>query len=147
VTFDVVGDPGDVCQIQFFEFILNEGDPPVFTQDGSFQVDFPTTVEAEKSRIPGTFALHQNYPNPFNPSTTIRYTIPPSASFHHVKLEIYNTLGEKMNTLVNEQQGPGTYSVQWHARNESGMQVPSGVYFYRLNAGSFIEVRKMLFLQ
>jgi hypothetical protein len=80
----------------------------------------------------------QNYPNPFNPSTTIRYELPKTAD---VSLKIFNVLGQEMVSLVNDQRAPGSYQVQWNAN------VPSGIYFYRLEAGGFVETKKMILLR
>jgi hypothetical protein len=103
-----------------------------------------TTVITDVSRdetvgIPSTFALHQNYPNPFNPSTTISYDLPVRA---RVKLVIYNLLGQEVATLVNGEQEPGRYNVKFDA---SGL--PSGIYFYRLEAGKFVDVKKMILVK
>ncbi len=97
--------------------------------------------------IPAVFSLEQNYPNPFNPSTGISYSIPvdanaPSSSPVPVRLKIYDLLGREVATIVNENQGPGTYTVEWNA---SGL--PSGVYVYRLTAGPHVAVRKMVLLK
>jgi hypothetical protein len=81
--------------------------------------------------LPTVFALYQNYPNPFNPSTTIRYEIPKPAK---VELHIYNILGQRVKTLVSEERLPGRYSIVWNGQTNNGMQVASGVYFYRLQA-------------
>lgn len=93
--------------------------------------------------VPTAFSLPQNYPNPFNPTTSIRYDI---ATATKVELTIYNMLGQKIRTLVSENKNPGTYIAQWDGRNEVG-QAPSGVYFYRLTAGEFSQVRRMLLLR
>jgi len=95
--------------------------------------------------IPVRFMLLQNYPNPFNPNTTIEYSIPKSVKSQLVKLMIFNLLGEKIRTLVNKKQNPGYYSVQWDSRTDSGKSVPSGLYIYQLQAGSVVEMKKMLF--
>lgn len=89
--------------------------------------------------IPASFSLEQYYPNPFNPSTEIRYTISRRA---HVLLEIYNTLGQRVATLVDEDQEPDAYQINWKA-----LGLPSGEYFYRLQAGSFVETKKLLLLK
>ena len=101
---------------------------------------FPITdVEELNSNIPVDFALYQNYPNPFNPSTTIEFGLP-QTSF--VTFEIYNLLGEKVATLVSQELHAGTYRIQWDA---SG--VTSGVYMYRLQAGSFAQTKKLILLR
>ena len=97
-----------------------------------------TDIQDEKSPIPGEFSLMQNYPNPFNPSTTIRYELPTAAD---VSLRIYNTLGQLVAILVNAHKQAGDYEVQWTAN------VPSGIYFYRLQAGDFVETKKMILLR
>ncbi len=93
---------------------------------------------------PGTFQLFQNYPNPFNPSTAISYQLPANSN---VQLEIYNLLGQKVRTLVNQQQAAGNYTVRWDGRNDFGQHVSSGVYLYRLVTGQFSQVRKMVLLR
>jgi hypothetical protein len=98
----------------------------------------PTDVKKEPE-IPQKFALYQNYPNPFNPSTTISYDLPERS---RVKLSIYNLLGQEVATLVNAEQEPGRYDVKFDA---SGL--PSGIYFYRLEAGRFIEQKKMILIK
>lgn len=89
--------------------------------------------------IPEKFELSQNYPNPFNPTTTIRYSLPEAAS---VRLDIYNILGQRISTLVNEEQKAGNYQVRFQTPGLS-----SGVYLYRLQAGNHVMVRKMLFMK
>ena len=106
---------------------------------------------------PKQFALMQNYPNPFNPGTVIRYSIPtvtlnmpvalPSKGDPFVQLRIYDILGNEVATLVNEQQSPGTYEVEFDARTTNHKQLTSGVYFYTLRAGNFTETRKMILLR
>jgi hypothetical protein len=98
-----------------------------------------TGVRDNDSRVVREFQLSQNYPNPFNPSTTIKYQVPKTSV---VTLKIFDILGRKIAFLVNEQKPAGTYSIQWDASN-----IPSGVYFYRLHAGSFIETKRMILLK
>jgi len=88
---------------------------------------------------PSDFVLEQNYPNPFNPSTTIRFTVPER---EQVSLVIFNSLGQEIQTLVSEERGIGTYEVSFDAS-----ELPSGVYFYRLQTRDFVEIKKMLFLK
>jgi len=89
--------------------------------------------------VPDKIRLHQNYPNPFNPSTTIEFSLPRSG---HVRLKVFNILGQVVTTLVNEELNVGTYTTQWNA---SG--VASGVYFYRMRAGDFVDTKKLLLLK
>ncbi len=90
--------------------------------------------------------LEQNYPNPFNPSTTIKYSIPaslnPSEGGTLVQLKVYDILSREVAVLVNEKQKPGNYEVKWNADN-----LPSGVYFYQIKAGSFVQTKKMILLR
>lgn len=102
------------------------------------------TRVTEIKTMPINYLLEQNYPNPFNPSTIIRYQL---SEVTDVELTIFNTLGQKVRTLVNKKQIAGTYQIYWDGRNEKGIQMPSGVYLYRLNAGSFIKTRKMLLIR
>ena len=89
--------------------------------------------------VPGQFSLSQNYPNPFNPSTAINYTVGAKA---HVTLKVFNVIGQEVATLVNESMNPGSYSATFSASSFS-----SGVYFYRLTAGNFIQTNKMVLLK
>ena len=105
-----------------------------------------TGVE-EATEQPLAFRLEQNFPNPFNPTTTIKYSIPDvetrhASSLQSVTLKVYDILGREIALLVNEKQKPGYYEVKWDAGNQ-----PSGVYFYRLRAGSFNQVKKMLLIK
>lgn len=102
----------------------------------------PAAIEPDL--LPTAFDLAQNYPNPFNPTTEIAFAIPNPAD---VKLEIYNVLGQKVRTLVNERKTTGRYQMIWDGRNNSGVIVASGVYFYRLSAGTFVKSRKMILLK
>ncbi|MBI5403941.1 MAG: T9SS type A sorting domain-containing protein [Ignavibacteriae bacterium] len=99
------------------------------------------------SEIPVEYKLFNNYPNPFNPNTNIRYTIPKMSSLHAlsgdlVLLKIFDVTGKEVVTLVNEKQPPGVYEVTFN-----GSDLPSGIYFYRLQSGDFIDVKKMLMIK
>ena len=98
-----------------------------------------TGVFIEPNSVPKKFTLEQNYPNPFNPSTTIRYTVSVKSD---VTLRIYNVLGQQIETLVNMEQGVGSYIVQYNAS-----RLATGVYFYELRAGDYRNVKKMLLLK
>jgi hypothetical protein len=98
-----------------------------------------TGVESRGSRTTKSFSLYQNYPNPFNPKTTFTFTLP-SRSF--VTLKVYDLIGREIATLVNNYLFAGSYSQQWDAAN-----VSSGIYFYRLQAGSYSETKKLILLK
>ncbi len=88
--------------------------------------------------------LHQNYPNPFNPSTIIRYEVQKTG---HVSLRIYNTLGQLVRTLVNQQETSGAYRITWDGRNDQGERVASGVYIYQMQADEFTGSKRMVLLR
>ncbi len=100
-----------------------------------------TGLEPEGTRIPRAYHLGQNYPNPFNPATMISYELPTEST---VDLSIYNMSGQKVRALVSGRKAGGTHQVQWDGRDERGIPVASGVYLYRLDAGTFSETRKMV---
>ena len=93
---------------------------------------------------PNTFSLHQNYPNPFNPSTNINFDI---GNTSKVSLIIFDILGRKVKTLVNEIKQKGSYHIQWNGKNESGTILPSGIYIMQLNAGGVQISKSMLLLK
>ncbi|MCB9210335.1 MAG: T9SS type A sorting domain-containing protein [Ignavibacteriales bacterium] len=137
------------------------------THELNIYYEQPTSVKGENSNlIIDEFELYQNYPNPFNPTTVIKYSIPNNTviafrqptekqsavitsvnSFPHndnmnVKLVVYDILGREITTLVNEEKKPGTYEVIFDSKD-----LPSGLYFYRLQSGEFIKTKKMLLLK
>ncbi len=129
------------------------GTPPDL---GAFEEPYPPEAVGPESGKPMRFSLEQNYPNPFNPSTVISYSVPPPAgrdlassgagggqlsAVSNVKLVVYDILGREVAILVNEKKAPGSYQVTFNAAG-----VSSGVYFYRLTAGTFVQTRKMLLL-
>ncbi len=117
-----------------FEMTLPAGDVTyrAYKQDWNGN---PLGIRNNEGNSPSVFKLDQNYPNPFNPTTEIIYRI---AKYGGVKLSIYDILGREVQDLVNENQNPGTYKIDWNAAN-----YPSGVYFYKLQAGDFTQTRKM----
>jgi hypothetical protein len=104
----------------------------------------PTDVTEEKKSIPVEFALSQNYPNPFNPETQIGYALPTDS---YVKLSIYNVLGQKVRTLVDERKGAGYHSVRWDGKDDKGDEVSSGIYFYKIQTDKFNQTNKMLLVK
>jgi len=120
-------------------------------------IDATTSVNESVEKHPIAFSLHQNYPNPFNATTTLSFSLPASLasadafgeagpaggrSSVFANLSIYDILGRRVATLANEKLGPGTYTRQWNAQG-----LPSGVYFYRLQAGRFLETKKLVLLR
>jgi len=113
-------------------------------------IGFDHTIISQQTKkmtienIPDKFALHYNYPNPFNPETTIRYDLPLGTDIH---LVVFDILGREVRTLVNEKQEAGFKSVRWNGRNDMGQTVSAGMYFYRIRAGKFSKVQKMVLLK
>ena len=98
-----------------------------------------TSIRPQTESQPGVFRLEQNFPNPFNPLTVIRYTLSATSL---VRLEVFDVLGRKIAALENQVRPPGSYSVSWN-----GESFPTGIYFYRLTTGNFVQTRKMLLLK
>ena len=120
--------------------IYQEWDGTVWVNDYIVYVDYTSIVGVEESEIiPKLYSLEQNYPNPFNPETVIEYTLPIRSD---VKLTIYNLRGEEVALLINGNMPAGNHRVSWDA---SGFA--SGIYFYRIQTGDFVQTRKMLLLK
>ena len=100
--------------------------------------------DKEKSFLPKKFSLHQNYPNPFNPVTKLRYDLPQDS---FVRVTVYDMLGNIVNNLVNTNQSSGFKSIQWDATNNHGEPVSAGVYLYKIQAGDFVDTKKMILLK
>ena len=103
-----------------------------------------TSAENDLSLLPNSYCLHPTYPNPFNPSTTIKYEIPGQTQKDNINvaLKVYDALGREVATLVNERLQPGYYQVEFNAAD-----LASGVYYYRISAGTFIQTKKMIVLK
>jgi hypothetical protein len=143
LNVDGIKEGGDVVWLRF------TGDPHVRLNSVEGRTSHNSILNMAKKRgagesVPTAFNLMQNYPNPFNPMTTIEYEIPVSGP---VTVEVYGILGEKVATLVNDVQEAGFYQVQWSGRDNNNTQVASGVYLYRITAGQFSSVKKMLLLK
>lgn len=103
-------------------------------------LDFNTPVGVEESNsIPNTFSLEQNYPNPFNPTTTIKYSIPKQSN---INLKVFDVLGSEVKTLVRKEQQQSNYEIEF-----DGNELSSGIYFFRLHAGDFVDTKKMILLK
>jgi dienelactone hydrolase len=114
--------------------------PWVFSQ--SKTTGSSESVTDNSVSLPEVYVLSQNYPNPFNSSTIIHYRIPQAAIKYFVSLSVYDLLGRKIATLVNEQKSGGDFQVQWNAAN-----VPTGIYFYLLKVGNFKEAKKLTLIR
>jgi hypothetical protein len=95
--------------------------------------------------VPAEFALHANVPNPFNPVTTVAYDVPAGGA--DVNIAVFDVSGRLVRNLVNEHRGAGRFGAQWNGENQRGGRVASGVYFYRMRAGAFVETRKMVLVK
>lgn len=122
-------------KISAFDFSGNESEH----SDTVSCIPVSVPYDGQSAELPQVFSLSQNYPNPFNPITEIRYTLPREC---WVKLEVYNILGQKVATLVDGEQKAGYQTAKWGASSFS-----SGIYFYRLRAGNFVQTRKMILLK
>jgi hypothetical protein len=98
----------------------------------------------DKQLLPEDFSLSQNYPNPFNPITVIDFALPKNT---HVKLAVFNILGQKVTTLINQSLEAGYHSVTWDGIDSDGVEVATGIYFYKIKVGNFEKSKKMLLLK
>lgn len=139
---------GQTTQRVSYEFITKEGlaSANIYeVSEGTFMAnyqvmeDVATGVEQVAAELPNSYRLEQNYPNPFNPSTTIQYSL---TQGQHVKLTVYDMLGQPVGVLVNKKQAAGTYEAAFKAGH-----LPSGMYFYRLQTGNFTQTRQMMLVK
>ena len=132
----------------YLDYLLLDGTSYKLFITGATQVTLrpaisTISISQHEHKIPGKIKLDQNYPNPFNPITTISYTLPDNSQ---VQLTIYDITGQTIHTLVDASRPAGSYNTQWNGMNELGRQVSTGVYFCRLQAGSFHQTIKMVYL-
>ena len=126
-------------ELQFNDMRLKYDDGSI-TLIEPFQVYWPTDVEPIPNLVPNGFILSQNYPNPFNPSTTIKFSIEQQSE---VDLTVFNSLGQEVKTLIlSRDMNAGTHEVSF-----DGSDLPSGVYFYKLQVGSYVETKKMILMK
>lgn len=136
LVFNVKGEFTDITRFEIAEGVL---------VDGSRLTNPAVTLGALNIQTtPTEFALRQNFPNPFNPETTIKYDL---AEGGRVELRIYNMVGQVVRTLVNERQSAGRYSIRWDGKDDRGLSVSSGIYFYRLTSEKFSAVKKLMLLK
>jgi len=127
-----------VVELEFVPSATGIGFMPVFWK-GALEVR-----EVNTPSIPTVFSLSQNYPNPFNPKTLIRFTLPKDS---WVNMEVYNILGQRVKTLVDEKLTAGVKEVEWDSKGDNGLEVASGIYFYRIKADDFSDIKKMVMLK
>ena len=139
-VWDYMGGSVDTSLNYVTEKITNAGVYAAFT------TDIITGVEDDEDDgiLPYRFELSQNYPNPFNPVTTIDYNLPRRS---HVTIEVYNVLGQKVQTLVGREESAGSYTITWDGTTANGQPAATGVYLYRFQAGDHIETKKMILLK
>jgi plastocyanin len=139
---DGIWDSGLLARDDTFTYtFMLEGVYPYHCTPHPFMVDTivvgnPTGINDQPSSIPARFEMAQNYPNPFNAQTAIEYSLPQDS---RVRIVIYNLLGQNIETLIDGSQPAGTHTAVWDAS-----EVPTGVYFYKIEAGEFTQTRKML---
>ena len=142
ISYDIVIEAGE-----HMNWILSTENGEEYTLEGTGEITVPTeeifTLE-RKAIIPIAYTLHQNYPNPFNPITTLRYNLPEHAQ---VTLTIYDLMGREVIQLINTTQDAGYRSVQWDATDSMGKPVSAGVYLYQIQAGEFVQTKKMVLLK
>jgi len=138
------------------EAIIESGTQRVIELSGEFEVTEAIVSDmnhrglavsigaAKEASLPTVFALHQNFPNPFNPTTEISFSLSQAT---YVRLKVYNIMGQQVATIVDRFMEAGTHSVTFDSRDGSGRPVASGIYFYRLEAGEFVETKKMVLLK
>ncbi|MCK6542408.1 T9SS type A sorting domain-containing protein [bacterium] len=147
---DVVADPQfDESRIGIYEFAEGQWRHIAEANNGRVMAKHtgnPVAIyyNPDYNVVPNKYELEQNYPNPFNPSTMIRYSVKNEG---RVVIKVYNMLGQEVRTLVNEHKPAGRFNVSWDGRNNAGQTVSTGVYIYRMQAGSVIQNRKMLFVK
>jgi len=144
---------GDDPMTEEVEGVANGGDFRLIVGDVETDNEFTWNRDILKMELSGLishmalpkeYELSQNYPNPFNPSTRIEFALPVAG---HVAMDVYDILGRKVLTLVDEYREAGRYTVEWDAVDNSGRRVSTGVYFYRIKSGGFEKSQKMLLLK
>ncbi len=136
------GQPVAGVQVRLFDWTdLRQFVSTTTDESGHFALPLRAFSTARGTALPTNFALGQNYPNPFNPSTIIPYQLPTSA---HVRLEVFNLLGQRLATLVDAERSAGVHTTEWDATDATGRAVGAGVYIYRLSSGGMTESRRMV---
>jgi hypothetical protein len=142
LEYDIKVDMGE-----HMNWVLTSNNGKDYILEGTGEITVPSSERFVLNRenvIPVTFSLHQNFPNPFNPITTLSYDLPKDSD---VRLAIFDMLGNEVATLVNTNQQAGFRSVQWNATDSMGRPVSAGVYLYQIQAGEFVQTKKMVLLK
>jgi hypothetical protein len=135
IYFDFLGAPETVGGLALSDFVDDLTGATVATITG---IDAPPSAPHR---------LHQNHPNPFNPTTQIRYDVGEEGGNVRVRIAVYDVQGRLVRVLVDEDRAPGSYLATWDGRTDSGGEAASGVYFYAMRAGAFVESRRMVLLK
>jgi hypothetical protein len=143
-SISFTGSPNDTPPQPGDEFVFKTLKPITQEDVFEFRATLTSVRHNDSSPLPGVLTLFPNYPNPFNPATTIRYYLPKA---EHVKIAVYNLLGQEIITLLEHRQTPGLHTLQWDGRDKQAHAVGSGVYFYRIEAASHSLVRKMVLMR
>ena len=142
ITYDIMLNAGE-----HYNWVLSSETLDDYVLEDAGEIVVPSserfTLEL-RAVVPDTFTLHQNFPNPFNPITTLSYDLPEQAE---VTLTIYDLMGREITQLVNTNQQAGFKSVQWDATDSMGRAVSAGVYLYQIQAGEFVQTKKMVLLK
>jgi len=145
VAFRYFGDDHEVIFFDFPLYFIQEPQATELLHKALSDLGIFTDVaEEEETKVPLSFSLSQNHPNPFNSETVIEYSLPHESQ---VKIVIYNILGQKVRTLLDQRQSAGYKRVIWDAKNQKGKVVSTGIYFYRIETEEFVQTKRMLLLK
>jgi hypothetical protein len=145
VAYRLLGDDLSVIYFDFPLYFIQESQATELLHKALSDLGVSTDVgEGDESRVISSFSLKQNFPNPFNSETIIEYFLPTES---RVRITVYNILGQKVKTLLDRRERAGRKRVAWDGKNETGNEVSSGIYFYRIEAGEFKKTKRMLLLK
>jgi hypothetical protein len=145
VAFRYLGEDYKVIFFDFPLYFIQEAQATELLHKALDDLEVSTDVAVEEeTEVPASFSLSQNHPNPFNSKTAIEYSLPQEGQ---VKITIYNILGQRVKTLLDQRQARGHKRVFWDGKNEKAKTVSSGIYFYRMETEEFVQTKKMLYLK
>ncbi|NOZ61071.1 MAG: T9SS type A sorting domain-containing protein [Calditrichaeota bacterium] len=142
-TFRLLNDV-DSAELWLYGLTDDLGKAANLSEEFHVSLNMPNVQQIQSEAVPQKYSLSQNYPNPFNMATDIRYSIPEAA---HVTLVIYNARGQRIKTLVSEQQNAGYYAVRWNGKDEQGNNLPSGVYVFQMKTEKFAAAQKLVLIK